>query len=188
MELAEEAILGQRSAASFATGPVIPDPFISPLGFTITPALSASQPISPKPTLEVEEHAVLSSPALSLSHHDGGHDYTLTCTKRSLPFLRSSGLPFFTEAMNISPGPDALGVGKPRPTASGESVETSTPASDGNNVQILGTGVIGTVDHSADRETETHSELVSSSTTTSYALDHDQVQKAVPRLAAAIPM
>lgn len=40
MELAEEAILGQRSAASFATGPVIPDPFISPLGLTITPALS----------------------------------------------------------------------------------------------------------------------------------------------------
>ena len=107
MELAEEAILGQRSAASFATGPVIPDPFISPLGFTITPALSASQPISPKPTLEVEEHTVLSSPALSLSHHDGGHDYTLTCTKRCLPFLRSSGLPFFTEAMNMSPGPDA---------------------------------------------------------------------------------
>ena len=40
IELAEEAILGQRSAASLATGPVIPDPFISPLGFTITPALS----------------------------------------------------------------------------------------------------------------------------------------------------
>ena len=40
MELAEEAILGHRSAASLATGPVIPDPFISPLGFTITPALS----------------------------------------------------------------------------------------------------------------------------------------------------
>ena len=44
MELAEEAILGQRSAASLATGPVIPDPFISPLGFTITPALSNPQP------------------------------------------------------------------------------------------------------------------------------------------------
>lgn len=167
MELAEEAILGQRSAASLATGPVIPDPFISPLGFTITPALSASQPISPKPTLEVEEHTVLSSPALSLSHHDGGHDYTLTCTKRSLPFLRSSGLPFFTEAMNISPGPKQSSQKREKPTASRESVQTSTPASDGNNVQILGTGVIGTVDHSADRETETHSELVSSSTSTS---------------------
>ena len=44
IELAEEAIFGQRSAASFATGPVIPDPFISPLGFTITPALSRNQP------------------------------------------------------------------------------------------------------------------------------------------------
>ena len=168
MELAEEAILGQRSAASLATGPVIPDPFISPLGFTITPALSASQPISPKPTLEVEEHTVLSSPALSLSHHDGGHDYTLTCIKRSLPFLRSSGLPFFTEAMNISPGPDALGVGETRPTASGESVQTSTPASDGNDVEILSTSVISAVDHSTHRETETHSELVSSGTTASY--------------------
>ena len=41
MELAEEAILGQRSAASLATGPVIPEPFISPLGLTITPALSS---------------------------------------------------------------------------------------------------------------------------------------------------
>ena len=168
MELAEEAILGQRSAASLATGPVIPDPFISPLGFTITPALSASQPISPKPTLEVEEHTVLSSPALSLSHHDGGHDYRIIAPlQRNKPFLRSSGLPFFTEAMNISPGPDALGVGKTRPTASGESVQTSTPASDGNNVQILGTGVIGTVDHGTDGKTKTHSELVSSSTSTS---------------------
>ena len=43
MELAEEAILGQRSAASLATGPVIPDPFISPLGLTMTPALSTFQ-------------------------------------------------------------------------------------------------------------------------------------------------
>ena len=43
MELAEEAILGQRSAASLATGPVIPEPFISPLGLTTTPALSTRE-------------------------------------------------------------------------------------------------------------------------------------------------
>jgi hypothetical protein len=36
-----EAILGHRSAHSLATGPVIADPFISPLGLTITPALSS---------------------------------------------------------------------------------------------------------------------------------------------------
>ena len=74
MELAEEAILGQRSAASFATGPVIPDPFISPLGFTITPALSANQPQQQPLTLEVKEHSVLSSPGLALTHHNSGHD------------------------------------------------------------------------------------------------------------------
>ncbi len=34
------AILGHKSAHSLATGPVIADPFISPLGLTITPALS----------------------------------------------------------------------------------------------------------------------------------------------------
>ena len=34
------AIFGQNSAHSLATGPVTTDPFISPLGFTITPALS----------------------------------------------------------------------------------------------------------------------------------------------------
>ena len=52
-------------------------------------------------------------------------------------------------------------------TASRESVQTSTPASDRNDVQILGTRVISTVDHSAHRETKAHSEFVSSSTTTS---------------------
>jgi len=36
-----EAIRGHRSAHSFATGPVIAEPFISPLGFTMTPALSS---------------------------------------------------------------------------------------------------------------------------------------------------
>jgi len=35
------AIRGQSSAASFPTGPVIAEPFISPFGLTITPALSS---------------------------------------------------------------------------------------------------------------------------------------------------
>ena len=167
MELAEEAILGHRSAASLATGPVIPDPFISPLGFTITPALSISHSTPPPITLEVQEHAVLASPALSLSHHDGGHDYEVTSLRGGfLPFLRSSGFPFFTEAMNMSPGPSPSRSKRKERTASRESVETSTPASDRNHVQILGTRVISAVNHSADGETEAHSELVSSSTST----------------------
>ena len=41
IEGAAEAIRGHKSAHSLATGPVIAEPFISPLGFTITPALSS---------------------------------------------------------------------------------------------------------------------------------------------------
>lgn len=41
MEEALAAIRGHRSAHSLATGPVMVDPFISPLLFTITPALSS---------------------------------------------------------------------------------------------------------------------------------------------------
>jgi hypothetical protein len=41
---AAEAIRGQRSAHSLATGPVMAEPFISPLGFTITPARADERP------------------------------------------------------------------------------------------------------------------------------------------------
>jgi hypothetical protein len=41
MLLAFDAILGHKSAHSFATGPVIAEPFISPLLLTMTPALSS---------------------------------------------------------------------------------------------------------------------------------------------------
>ena len=40
IEAALEAILGQSSAASLPTGPVMAEPFISPFGLTMTPALS----------------------------------------------------------------------------------------------------------------------------------------------------
>ena len=168
MELAEEAIFGQRSAASFATGPVIPDPFISPLGFTITPALSIHYSIPSQSTLKVEIDSILSSPALSLSHHDSRHNYGIRESPNSnLPFLRSSGFPFFTEAMNISPA--AINNSSlSKPTSGRQSVETSTSTSDRNHVQVLGTSVISTVDHSTSGKTKSHSELVSSSTSTSY--------------------
>src|SRR4051812_965804 len=41
------AILGHSSAASLPTGPVIALPFISPFGFTITPALSSKYRYTP---------------------------------------------------------------------------------------------------------------------------------------------
>ena len=55
-------------------------------------------------------------------------------------------------------------------TSSRKSVKTSTSASDGNHIKVLSTSVIGAVDHSTGRETKGHSELVSSSTTTSYSM------------------
>merc|ERR1719379_432303 len=44
---AHDAILGHNSAHSFATGPWIAEPFISPLSFTITPALSSKYTKTP---------------------------------------------------------------------------------------------------------------------------------------------
>ena len=41
MELEFDAIRGHKSAASFAVGPDMAEPFISPLLLTITPALSS---------------------------------------------------------------------------------------------------------------------------------------------------
>lgn len=41
IELEFEAIRGHKSEHSLATGPVIAEPFISPLLFTMTPALSS---------------------------------------------------------------------------------------------------------------------------------------------------
>ena len=68
-------------------------------------------------------------------------------------------------------------------TSSRELVQTSTRASNGNDVQILGARVIGAVDHGTHRETERHSELVSSSTSTSLGITTSV--RDIPRLAAA---
>ena len=77
IELALEAILGHRSAHSLATGPVMADPFISPLLLTITPALSSKQMNCPSFLLNV---------------------FLWRMTTAGITFLRSSGLPFLTVA------------------------------------------------------------------------------------------
>lgn len=82
MEGALDAIRGHMSAHSFATGPVIAEPFISPLGFTITPALSSKY---------------MNVPSLRR------HVFLWRMTTMGCTFLRSSGLPFFTDAKQKSP-------------------------------------------------------------------------------------
>lgn len=78
IEPAFEAILGQSSAHSLATGPVTADPFISPFGFTITPALStrynSTQEFWNKLTFEVEIVAFPSSIRFTLSNDDSWHN------------------------------------------------------------------------------------------------------------------
>lgn len=108
MELAFDAIRGQRSAHSFATGPVIADPFISPLLFTITPALSSKYMNTPSRLRN----------GLRCRITTAGITYSETRIElRRIPsrivcsalftFFLNSGLPFFTVATNISPTPAA---------------------------------------------------------------------------------
>jgi hypothetical protein len=82
MEPAAEAIFGHKSAHSLPTGPVTADPFISPLEFTITPALSSKYKKTPFFLL---------------------HGFLCLTMIAGCTFLRNSGLPFFTVAMTMSP-------------------------------------------------------------------------------------
>lgn len=75
----------QRSAHSFATGPAMAEPFISPLGLTMTPALSSksvqwesagcgeSQRVDrgrTRTALRTEEDTVAAAPGLALANDD----------------------------------------------------------------------------------------------------------------------
>jgi hypothetical protein len=65
---------------SFATGPVMAEPFISPLALTMTPALSYGHwefaVYDQLDTyLEVQEHTISSTPRLALSDNDSRHCY-----------------------------------------------------------------------------------------------------------------
>merc|ERR550539_6021 len=86
MELAFDAIRGHRSAHSFATGPVTVEPFISPLLFTITPALSSKY---------------INEPSFRRI------GFLCRITTAGKTFFLSSGLPFLTVATIMSPAPAA---------------------------------------------------------------------------------
>jgi hypothetical protein len=66
---------------SLATGPVMAEPFISPFGFTMTPALSYIYEarvwsLAGYTYLKVEEEAITSTPGLALADDDGRHRCT----------------------------------------------------------------------------------------------------------------
>lgn len=53
-------------------------------------------------------------------------------------------------------------------TGSRQSIKTTLDALDGNDVQVLGTRVIGAVHDGSDRQSKRHSVLVTSSSTTTW--------------------
>jgi hypothetical protein len=99
-----EAIRGQSSAASFATGPVMAEPFISPLGLTIC----AGQPIQSSHMCWL---LPLTTPALSSKYRKtpSARLHGLLCRTMTagMTFFLSSGFPFLTVAMTMSPAPPA---------------------------------------------------------------------------------
>ena len=90
IEPAFPEILGYRSAASLATGPVIPEPFISPLLLIMTAALSKHERITTEKTraysiLTFEVDKVTFSPAVCLPlTDDDGLQYFLSELRLSL--------------------------------------------------------------------------------------------------------
>jgi hypothetical protein len=134
-----DAIRGHSSAASFATGPVMADPFISPLGLTIC-VLSVVVHVSPfakhlrlsnfqtfthhtSVVLEVQEDTVCSPPWLALADNDGGHDL--------LPQLRLSLLDGSHDHVSSTTGR--------------QTVKTRTNTLDGDDVQVTGARVVAAV-------------------------------------------
>merc|ERR1711976_1010885 len=86
MEPEAEGTRGEKSAHYLATGPVMALPLSSPLGLTMTPALSSKLMKMPFFLLQALRWRT---------------------TTAGVTFLRSSGLPFFTVAITMSPTPAA---------------------------------------------------------------------------------
>lgn len=109
MELALDAILGQRSAHSLATGPVMADPFISPLLLTMTPALSSKYINTPSRLLNGFRCLMITAgmTCQRKNHYYHAHK-TISCySLMGCTFFLSSGFPFLTVAITMSPDPAA---------------------------------------------------------------------------------
>jgi hypothetical protein len=92
-----DAIRGHSSAASFATGPVMAEPFISPLGLTICvcqqfvpPAIGVRIPLTTPALSSKYRHDLL--PQLRLSLLDSRHDHVSRTTGRQTVKTRTNAL------------------------------------------------------------------------------------------------
>lgn len=87
--------------------------------------------------LEVEENAILPAPGAGLTDNNCRHD-----------LLSELGLTLLNGSHDHVSD-----------TSGGKTVQTCTNALDGNNVKVTGTGVVGALHNSADRQTQRDSEL-----------------------------
>ena len=153
IEPALPEILGQRSAASLATGPVIPEPFISPLLLTMTAALSRArkarldQDVASlcNNELTFKVNVVAFSPAERLAlTDDDGHQHLLS--ELGLTFLHTS-----KELVSD--------------WANWHSVQPGSTTGHSDHVQVLSSSVIGAVHHRGDWQTSwnLHLDTVASS-------------------------
>ena len=140
------AILGHSSAHSLATGPLTADPFISPLGLTMTPALSMVVRCELKSTFEVNVEAFSSSVGFALSYYD--------CLEHLLSQLRLSFLYWCQKHITHR--------------ASWESVKSCTVASDWDNEKIFGSSVVCAIHHGCDWETTWDLQFSSTSSSSTY--------------------
>lgn len=143
------------------------EPFISPFGLTITPALSCNklslQAASARAEvtyLKVEENTVLPPPRLALTDDDDRHGYNTisishnhnhTDTRTLLPQLRLSLLHGCNNHVTN--------------TSIGKTVQTSTGAVRFDKVERLRAAVVGAIEDGSRGETQGHTELVARGTT-----------------------
>lgn len=117
----------------------------------MTPALSAYRGLISHhkecdgATFKVDKDTILATPCLALTHNHSRHD-----------LLFQSGLSF------LYGGHDHI-----TDTGGGQTIKTALDALDGDDVQVLGTRVIGAVDDGTNGQTKGHAETVTGNSSTS---------------------
>ena len=181
MLFAALAMRGHSSAHSLATGPVMADPFISPFGLTMTPALSSKYTYSPSFLLHGLRWRITTAGItvrffffIRTSLGQPRHAIARVLTRAS--FASSRGCPsvrfvgeVFARTFLSQVGLSFLDTGHHHVTCCRcwESVQPRSPSDHGDHVQVLGTGVVGAVHHRTHRQRQRHAELVARSTSSS---------------------
>lgn len=136
-------------------------PFISPLGFTITPALSSKY--MKTPSFLRQGFRCRTTTAGSTVRTDEAHEHLFPCkVHNSRPLNSECRVLTLLSQVRLS----LLHGGHKHVARSccWQSVQTGSPPSDGNHIQVLGSSVVCAVHHGSHRQTQGHPELVSGRT------------------------